>query len=80
MPYLTRWSLSGLWVALMLAVWLAVVPDALAVGTWILTTVAGLVLLVGGAMFWEASRPTPSVGQARVAVDEGAAAAARKRS
>ena len=78
MRYLNRWSLSGFWVALMLVAWPALVPDELAVGTWILTTVAGPVLFVGVAMFWEESRPTPSVGQARVAVDARDAAARRR--
>jgi hypothetical protein len=78
MRYLNRWSLSGFWVGLMLVAWPVLVPDGLAVGTWILTTAAGPVLFVGVAMFWAESRPTPSVGQARVTVDAGDEGARRR--
>ncbi len=78
MRYLNRWSVSGTWVALMAVAWPVLVPDVLAVSTWILTAIAGPVLCVGGASLWESSRPTPSFGQSQLAADAREAAVRRR--
>jgi hypothetical protein len=79
MRYLNRWSLSCVWLAAMWAAWLALVPGVLSPSTWVLTAIAGPVLIVGSAALWETSRPTPSFRQSQVAAEARDAAAAGRR-
>lgn len=69
MRYANRWLMSCIWVAAMIVAWFTMVPGALSPSTWVVTTLAGPVLLVGAGAFWEGRRPTPSFGQSRAAAD-----------
>jgi hypothetical protein len=78
MRYLNRWSMSCIWVAVMIGAWFTLVPSVLSSSTWIFTTLAGPMLLVGGGMFWDSTRPTPSFRQSQATADARLAAAAEK--
>ncbi len=79
MGYLNRWSMSGLWVAAMVVAWFTLVPGVVSPSTWVIATVAGPVLLVGAATFWETARPTPSFRQSQATADAAKAAAGQRR-
>lgn len=78
MRYLNRWSMSCIWVAAMVVAWFGLVPSLLSPGFWVLATIAGPVLLLGGGVFWENKRPTPSFRQSQVTADSRDVNAARK--
>lgn len=78
MRYLNRWSMSCLWVAVMSVAWFALVPSVLSLSSWAMAMIGGPVLLVGAAMLWESSRPTPSFGQAQAVADSLREAAPRR--
>jgi hypothetical protein len=69
MRYLNRWSAACGWLAAMAVAWFTLVPSVLSLSSWVFAVAGGEVLIIGGAMFWESSRPTPSPGQARAAAD-----------
>jgi hypothetical protein len=79
MRYVNRWWLSCIWVAAMIAAWFTLVPDLLSPSTWVVATLAGPMLLVGGAAFWEGARPTQSFRQSQAVADARDAAAARRQ-
>jgi len=62
----------------MIAVWSTLAPSVFSASTLVVTTVAGVVLLVGGAMFWETSRPTPSFRQSQVQAETTNSTAGRR--
>jgi hypothetical protein len=78
MRYLNRWLLSCIWVAAMIGAWFTLVPNVLSASTWILATLVGPVLLVGGGAFWQSGRPTPSFRQSQAVADARDTATARK--
>jgi hypothetical protein len=71
--------MSCVWVAAMIVAWFSLVPSVLSASTWVITTIAGPVLLVGTATFWEAGRPTPSFLQSEATADAAKPAAGRPR-
>jgi hypothetical protein len=71
--------MSCLWVAAMIAAWFSVVPTLLSPSTWLIATLAGPVLLVGTATFWDTGRPTPSFRQSQAIADASQEAAAAQR-
>ncbi len=79
MRYLNRWTLSGIWLASMIVAWVTLVPGLVSSSTWLIGTLAGPVVLVGAATFWETGRPTPSFGQSQATADAVKAAAGRRR-
>lgn len=79
MSYVNRWSMSCLWVATMMAAWFTVVPSLLSPSTWLIGTLAGPVLLIGTATFWETGRPTPSFRQSQATADAAKTAAGPPR-
>jgi hypothetical protein len=79
MKYLNRWSMSCTWVAVMIGAWFVLVPSVLSPSSWIFTTLAGPVMLIGGGMFWETTRPTPSFRQSQATVEARGAAVTGKR-
>jgi hypothetical protein len=79
MKFLNRWSMSCIWVAVMIGAWFVLVPSVLSPSTWILATLAGPLMLVGGGMFWDTTRPTPSFRQSQATADARGAAVSEKR-
>lgn len=64
-----RWTAVFGWTVMMLIVWSLFVPRGLSVGSFVLLCLAGPLLLVAGAMFWNAQRPSPSIRQIRATLD-----------
>lgn len=61
---MNRWFASGIWVAAMIGAWFTFVPAVLSASSWVVTTLAGPLFLVGGAAWWNAGGPNPSWRQA----------------
>lgn len=80
MRNVNRWSVTSVWVAAMMVVWFALVPNALSVSSWVMAIVGGPILLISAATLWENSRPTPSFGQLRAVAESRPEAAPRRRS
>ncbi len=79
MGYLNRWSMSCLWVAAMILAWFNVVPSLLSPSTWLIGALAGPVLIVGTATFWETARPTPSFRQSQATGEAAKVATGQRR-
>lgn len=79
MGYLNRWSMSCLWVAAMILAWFNVDPSLLSPSTWLIGALAGPVLIVGTATFWDTARPTPSFGQSQATGDAAKVATGQRR-
>ena len=75
--YLNRWTALCAWAVLMAIVWPMFVPNGMSIGTFILLTLTGPLVLIAAAAVWGAHRPTPSVGQTRVEAEAAGLAALR---
>jgi hypothetical protein len=79
MRYLNRWTASCAWMAAMVIGWLVFGPRAMSPSTWLYVALGGSVMLVGGAMLWESTRPTPSYRQTQAVTAARDAATAEAR-
>lgn len=79
MRYLNRWTAAFVWMAVMVIGWLALGPRAMSPSTWLYAALGGSVMLVGGAMLWESTRPTPSYRQTQAVTAARDAAATEGR-
>ena len=77
--YINRWTSLCAWAVLMGIVWALFVPRAVSVGNFTLLGLAGAFLMVAVSMLWSAHDPTPSLRQARVAMEAAEATARTQR-
>jgi hypothetical protein len=63
--YVNRWTALYAWATLMGIVWTVFVPRGVSVGSFILLSLTGPLLVVAASMLWSAHLPTPSLGQMR---------------
>jgi hypothetical protein len=63
--YVNRWTALYAWAALMGIVWAVFVPRGVSIGSFILLSLTGPLLVVAASMLWGAHLPTPSLGQIR---------------